>query len=199
MIIGLTGKRDAGKSTFAKIAVNKFEFESIHAFGPGKAMIMAYYTYIGIDEVTAWEMVYGTKKDEYLGNMPEEDKNSRYFMEELGYLMGVKLGPKWTALQELKRVERLKPNSNKILESIVYELPIMDQLNDAIIIECRRPGHNGPAGTHTDAYVADIKPFITIINTTLEQYKHKCSLLIEALIASQGDYENVRNHFGKEF
>jgi hypothetical protein len=199
MIIGLTGKREAGKSTFAKVAIQDFDFKGIHAFGPGKAMLMAYYEYMGIDRSTAWEMVHGSQKDVVLGNMPEPDKDSRFFMEEFGYFMGVKMGPKWTAMVELAKVEREFPGSHKILESIVYELPIVKELDDIVIIGVERPGHTGPEGTHTDAYVADIKPLITIINEDLMNYKHKCRLLIEVLINNPGNYGIIPRIFGEVF
>lgn len=198
MLIGLTGMREAGKSTFAKIAVDIMGFKSIHAFGPGKAMIMAYYTYIGIDEATAYEMVHGKDKDTYLGNLPDE-KNSRFFMEEIGRFMGEELGPQWTALQELKKTEREHPGCNCILESIVYELPILQHREDALIIKVERPGHKGPEGTFTDAHVSSIQPFMTIINGNLLEYGHKCALLLRSLIENQHDFNVVKRHFGEVF
>lgn len=161
MIIGLTGKRGVGKSELAKLFVER-GFTRVHAFGGGKEMAMTYFRRCGASESTAWEMANGTLKDLASEFLPG-NQTPRFFMEKLGKFMGTTMGYDWTLGVEIDRVLRENPRANIIVESVVYEAPLLRRLN-GLIVRVVRPDFEGPAGCETDAAEAVIEADLTLFN-----------------------------------
>jgi hypothetical protein len=165
IVIGLAGFRQTGKSKAADYLKEKYGFQSVHPFNGGKAACMGYYTHLGIDEETAHEMIYGDLKDTPHPLLPG-GVASRLFMERFGYFLGEDMGKEWTIGAELERMERIDPNQNLIVESIVYEVDELRKHGGHIIM-VTRPG-TGPestsAGLKTDEATQNIVPDSTIVN-----------------------------------
>ena len=171
MIIGLTGKRNVGKSAAAGFLVEA-GFIRAHPFAGGKVASAAYFEYLGATSDEAQRMVNGDLKDLPSDYLPAR-ASPRHWMEQFGKFMGVKMGPDWTLGAELARLKRQSPDTNAVVESVVYEEP---QLRAAggIIVRITRPGHQGAAGENTDAAQADIAADIEIVNDgSLDDLKRK--------------------------
>lgn len=174
-LIGFTGRRGVGKSEAAAALADK-DMVRAHAFGPGKAMCVAYFRYCGADEDTANRMVHGDLKDVPSPLLPG-NRTPRYFMERLGAFMGQGLGPEWTLGVELAKVERERPGADVVVESVVYEEPVVRAAGGKIA-RITRPHHKGPEGEKTDEAEAKIVPDLTIVNDgSLEDLKRKVLLL----------------------
>lgn len=163
MLLALTGKRHVGKSTIAGILVAEFGFTKLHAFGAGKAMVVAYYQHLGIDPETAYRLVYADLKDVPHPMIPG-DKLSRTFMEKLGYHMGVDMGCEYTLGAEYDRAMRLNPRASIIIESMVYEAPYFRKMGGLLIRVTRKSPDRVVAGLHTDSAVAGIEHDILFDN-----------------------------------
>jgi hypothetical protein len=165
MLIGLTGMRGVGKSTIADMLVAQGGFTKLHAFGAGKAMVVAYYQHLGIDPETAYRLTYGDLKDKHHPLIPG-DGYSRTFMEKLGYHMGVDMGCDYTLGAEVARTKRINPNAKILLESVVYEATYFREKLGGIIINIVRPEAEGSiVGEKTDTAVAAIKADYPFINS----------------------------------
>jgi hypothetical protein len=137
MIIGLTGKRNVGKSTVADLLVANHGFVKAHTFESGKHVSRAYFEYCGATADESVRMTDGDLKDKpspYLPHMA----TPRYFMEKLGRFMGVGLGVEYTFGATLKNLMRKYPDGqNFVFESVVYESDFARK-SGAIIVMVQR-------------------------------------------------------------
>jgi len=174
-LIGLTGKREIGKSEVARWLVEA-GFTSCHALGGGRAAAEAYFTHIGATPDGAHRMVYGDLKDVPSDLLPGR-VTPRDFLEPFGKFMGNGLGPEWTLGLELRRMRRLGIE-NVVVESLVYEADIF-RAAGGTIVRIVRPGHEGPTGAETDKVQALIKEDVLIVNDgALDDLKAKVLALI---------------------
>lgn len=161
MIIGLTGKRGVGKSTIADV-LEEDGFIRSHAFEGGKAATFGYFVHIGMPIDVADEAVYGRLRDEPNEYLPN-NSTPRYFMEKFGHFMGVTLGSDWTLGTEIDRIQRNYPSKNIVIESVVYEAPLL-RSRGGRIIRVTRPDHEGIMGMMTDAAQSEIDADFELIN-----------------------------------
>lgn len=190
ILIGFTGERNSGKTTASNYLFNKHGFEHGHTFGPGKAMCITYFTYLGIPKATARRMVNGDLKDTPCNKLPNR-ATPRYFMEHLGHFMGTSpaLGPDWTMKGELDHIiDYLEDMEEEtpvkiVMESVVYEAYYFKKLG-GILIEIK--GNHGPdSGFLTSEAVKTITPDYTIVNDgTLEEFYTKIDKVLDQLTTS---------------
>jgi hypothetical protein len=180
MIVGLTGYRCVGKSTIADLLVERFGFTKLHAFSPGKVMLMAYYQYLGIDTETSYRLLYGDLKDVPHPLIPG-DGLSRTVMEKLGYNMGVNMGPEYTLGAALAHSRMVNPEAKFVVESVVYEAPMLLDAG-AMLVRVMRPQASGKvAGQHTDEAVASIRTHYVLDNSKdgLDEVAEQLSFMME--------------------
>lgn len=179
-LIGLTGKRNVGKSTVAKLLKDEFGFVPVHAFAAGKEATREWFIAIGIDAETAWEMVYGDLKD-----LPSDDlpggASPRFFMEKFGHFMGATMGVDWTLGLEIAIVRKRNPRAAIVVESLVYEAPWFKQ-QGGVVWRLERPSHEGPAGVESDAVQAAVAADATIAATSLEELRVKARRLAQQMV-----------------
>lgn len=178
LMIGFTGLRGVGKSLAADILVKKFGFSKAHAFGPGKAMCITYYEYLGIDHFTANRMVHGDLKDTPNEKLPN-GVASRFFMEHFGKFMGVSMGPDWTLAVELDKLQR---EGAKLItvESLVYEADVFRN-KGGYIVRLERSGTK-PTGEHTDIAQAKVREDALLDNNgSVGELEAKLAKLVDAL------------------
>lgn len=183
IIVGLTGKRRAGKSTIADMLVKNYGFTKVHGFGPGKVMCMAYYQHLGIDQETAFRLIYGDLKDVPHHLLPG-DKLSRTFMEKLGYHMGHDMGSEYTLGAEVDRLKRMTGGNMFVAESIVYEAPYIQHGKHNKIIRVTRPETViEVTGLHSDSVQAVIEEDYEILNTgySLSELEVRVTLAMKEL------------------
>lgn len=181
IILGLTGRRQVGKSEVTKFLTKHCGFRPTHAFRAGKAAILEYYIASDIPMEIAWRMVYGDLKDTPSTYLPN-GVASRFFMEEFGRFMGVQMGADWTLGLELKKMQHYYPEDDLICESIVYE---EKQLRDAggYIVRITRPGVEAGLGHKTDEYESQIVADMTIENSgTLVELRDKVSQMLREFL-----------------
>ncbi len=107
-MIGITGKRNVGKSTVATLLEEKYGFTRVHAFDGGKVATLAYFEYITKNKEIAYRMVYGDLKDVPSPYLPN-NVAPRYFLEKFGQFMGVDMGIDWTLAMEIGIVRDYDP------------------------------------------------------------------------------------------
>lgn len=188
MIIGLTGLREVGKSTIARILREQYGFASVHGFGPGRDMCVAHYRACGIDEDTARRMVYGDLKDTPCSQLPN-GVSSRFFMEKLGRFMGQELGPDWTVGVEIARELRQNPKVKLVAESLVYEGRALIARCDIRVVRVVRSNHRGVSTEYTDLNQQDVPYHYWLDNcTTVAELEAKVARLISTLEKDTGAY-----------
>lgn len=160
-IIGLAGYRQVGKSKITEHLCENHGFKSVHPFEVWKEGLKAMYITIGIDEDTAEAMVRGNMKDTPHPELPD-GQDSRYVMERLGKWAGTELGSQWTLGLSLRQLDKLYPDTDLVIESIVYEVDVVRDFGGHI---CKvvRPGTKG-TGHETDKMTDLIVPDSTFLN-----------------------------------
>lgn len=167
LMIGLTGRRNVGKSTVAEFLEQKFGFERIHAFHSGKEAAVEWFRAIGCAEPYA--MVYGALKDKPCADLPG-GVAPRHFLEKFGHFMGATMGVEWTLGLEIAAARKRAPRAPIVVESLVYEAPWFRR-QGGVIWRLERPGHDGPAGVESDSVQASIVADVTIVAHDLEQLR----------------------------
>lgn len=153
-LIGITGKRNVGKSTTADLLVDRFGYVRAHAFDGGKFAARAYFEHLTSDHSIANRMVYGDLKDQPSPYLPG-NVAPRHFLERFGEFMGVQMGVEWTLGMEVERLRRQFPGRPIVVESLVYEAPWFRRQGGRIL-RLVRPDHEGPIGIESDAVQAGI-------------------------------------------
>ena len=154
LMIGITGKRNVGKSTVASLLECKFGFSRAHAFDGGKEAALHYFAHVTGDIHLANRMVYGDLKDQPSPHLPG-NVAPRFFLEKFGHFMGATMGVEWTLAMEIARVRRESPRSPIVVESLVYEAPWF-QAAGGYVLRLERPEHDGPEGIASDSVQAGI-------------------------------------------
>ncbi|MCG7507032.1 hypothetical protein [Mesorhizobium retamae] len=166
-MIGLTGRRNVGKSTVANLLVKEFGYQKAHAFEVGLEAAREFFIAMGFDADDAWEMTYGDLKD-----VPNEDLPGgvapRYYLEKSGHFHATVLGTEWTLALAIKCARRRAPHAPIVVESLVYEAPWFKQ-QGGIVWRLERPGHEGPAGVESDKVQALIVADEVIAAVTKEE------------------------------
>jgi len=152
LMVGLTGKRNVGKTTFADVLEQEFGFNRIHAFESGKVAAEAYFASVlrhlpdGAD--IARRMVYGDLKDQPSQYLPG-NASPRYYMERTGHFHGAELGVEWTLGMEVRAALAMHPNAPIVVESVVYESPWFREQGGKVV-RLVRPDFDGPVGVKSD-------------------------------------------------
>lgn len=177
IMIGLTGKRNVGKSTVANLLEEEFGFEKIHAFSAGKEAAERWFDAIGGD---GNRMVYGDLKDEPSEHLPG-NVAPRYFLERFGHFMGAEMGVDWTLGLEIILARKRAPRAPIVVESLVYEADWFRRMG-GVVVRLERPGHVGPVGIESDAVQALVAADITIKATALDELRGKARGLLQQIV-----------------
>lgn len=161
-VLGLTGLRGVGKTTAADHLVADYGFVRAHPFDGGKVAAAAYFEHLGASRHEALRMVYDDLRDKPAEILPGRS-TPRLFLERFGRFMGVDMGADWTLGAELARLARGQPGRPVVVESVVYEAPVIRAAGGAIV-RIVRPHHAGPKGLETDAAQAALEVDETIVN-----------------------------------
>ncbi|ABF71302.1 p051 [Rhizobium phage 16-3] len=180
LMIGITGKRNVGKSTVATILESRYGFARAHAFDGGKEASRAYFEYITSDPVIAGRMVYGDLKDKPSEYLPG-GVSPRFFLEKFGHFMGDTMGVDWTLAMEIARIRRQTPNAPIVVESLVYEAPWFKS-QGGFVLRLERPDFDGPAGIASDSVQAGIEADETIIARSVDELERKAEWLADKLL-----------------
>lgn len=180
LMIGLTGKRNVGKSTVAAMLEEEGGFERVHPLETGKEAALAWLTRVTGDQITAEEMVYGKLKDVPSHSLPGE-VSPRYFLERFGEFMGRQLGVEWTLGLEIDLVRRRSPRAPIVVESLVYEAAWF-KAQGGVVVRLERPGHEGPAGIESDAVQAAIVADYSIAARSVEVLKDEARAMVQQIM-----------------
>ncbi|WP_221102201.1 hypothetical protein [Rhizobium binae] len=180
LLIGITGKRNVGKSTVANLLEFKYGFERAHAFEGGKLAAEAYFRHITGDADIARRMVYGDLKDKPSPYLPG-NVAPRYFLERFGHFMGDDLGVEWTLAMEIARIRRVTPNAPIVVESLVYEAPWF-KAQGGFVLRLVRPDFEGPAGIASDSVQASIGADYMISASSVEELEAEAVKMIASLV-----------------
>jgi len=183
VMLGLTGKRNVGKSTAADLLVSEFGFKKVHAFDAGKCAANAYFHWVTRDPVWAARMVHGDLKDKPSEFLPG-NATPRFYMEQSGYFHGNTLGVDWTLGVEIARVRRESPEANIVIESLVYEAD-WARAQGALIVRLLRPGFTGPVGILTDEAQSSIDVDATISAPDLSSLETQIRALGQSLVGGR--------------
>lgn len=158
VMIGLTGKRNVGKSTFAEVLEEEFGWNKVHAFESGKVAAEAYFRsilrHLPHGEHLARRMVWGDLKDKPSPHLPG-NAEPRYYMERVGHFHGDELGTEWTLALELRAAIAMCPHAPIVVESVVYESPWFREQGGKVV-RLIRPDFDGPVGVKSDAAQAEL-------------------------------------------
>lgn len=180
VMIGLTGRRNVGKSTVANLLVEEYGFERVHPYEGGKVAFEAFLTHLTTDADIARRMVWGDLKDVPSHYLPGE-VSPRYFMERDGRFRGETLGVEWTLGIEIAAARRRNPRAPIVVESIVYEAPWF-RAQGGRVVRLERPGHDGPSGIETDAVVATLAADDVISATSVPELQSKARRMVQAMV-----------------
>lgn len=179
VMIGLTGKRNVGKSTAADI-FEAHGFSRVHAFDAGKEAAETYFAYVTNDGERAERMVWGDLKDVPCADLPG-GVAPRYFLERFGKFMGVDMGVDWTLAMEIAAARRDAPGAPIVIESVVYEADWFRR-QGGMIVRLERPGFVGPEGIESDEAQAVIAADRVVSASTLEDLQRQIRALAVELM-----------------
>lgn len=179
IMIGLTGLRNVGKTTFANVLEQEFGFNRIHAFGIGKEAALTWLAEATGSMDRAVRMVYGDLKDKPCHDLPG-GVAPRYFLEKFGHFMGVEMGVSWTLAVEVAKARRESPHAPIVVESVVYEAEWFRRAG-GLIVRLERPDFDTPVGVASDAAQAVIQADVTIRANSVEELERKARDFVAAL------------------
>lgn len=179
-LIGLTGKRNVGKSTVAKMLEQEYGFARIHAFEGGKVASAALFDSWGLP---GNEMVFGALKDQPCSDLPG-GVAPRYFLERFGEFMGVQMGVEWTLAMEIAAARRRSPHAPIVVESVVYEAGWF-RAQGGLVVRLERPGHVGPVGVESDAVQARVAADRTIGATTVDDLLAQARRVVQQIVGGR--------------
>lgn len=183
LMIGITGKRNVGKSTVATLLEERYGFARAHAFDGGKEAARAFFEHITGDPETADRMVYDDLKDKPSPHLPG-NVAPRYFLEKFGHFMGVDMGVEWTLAMEIGRLRRISPRAPIVVESLVYEAPWFVR-QGGFVLRLERPDHEGPAGVKSDSVQAGIAADYLIRASSVDQLESETIKMVDGLMGSE--------------
>jgi hypothetical protein len=178
LMIGLTGRRNVGKSTVAALLRKEFGFLPVHPFASGKEACREWLIAAGFDSDDSWEMIYGDLKDTPCDQLPG-GVAPRYFMEKFGHFMGATLGVEWTLGMEVRRAR--KAGKPIVVESLVYESDWF-KAQGGLVVRLERPGHEGPAGVESDAVQAAVASDVCISAGTVEELEREARKMVQQMV-----------------
>lgn len=152
IMVGITGLRNVGKSTFADVLEEEFGFNRIHAYEAGKHAAETYFRHVlrhlpdGDD--LARRMVWGDLKDKPSPHLPD-CASPRHFMERTGHFHGADMGTEWTLGLEIKSAVAIHPRAPIVVESVVYESTWF-RSKGGKVIRLVRPDFDSPVGVKSD-------------------------------------------------
>lgn len=180
LMIGLTGRRNVGKTTIANLLEEEFGFERVHAFDSGKIAAAAWFDAVGGD---GHEMVFGSLKDVPSSHLPG-NVAPRFFLEKFGHFMGVTMGVEWTLAMEISLAKARNPNAPIVVESVVYEAPWFRSAGGKIV-RVNRLNHDGPIGIESDAVQAIIAADCIISAENLSDLRQAARRMVARFNAEQ--------------
>ncbi|MFC5584411.1 hypothetical protein ACFPOD_04755 [Nitratireductor kimnyeongensis] len=179
VMVGLTGKRNVGKTTLANLLEEEFGFNRIHAFGAGKEAALTWFAEATGNVDRAVRMVYGDLKDKPCADLPG-GVAPRYFLEKFGHFMGVDLGVDWTLAVEINKARRESPHAPIVVESVVYEAEWFRRAG-GVIVRLERPDFKSPEGVESDAAQGLIDADVTISAGSVEELEQEGRRLVDWL------------------
>ncbi len=183
LMIGITGKRNVGKSTVATLLEERYGFARAHAFDGGKEAARAFFEHITGNFEIADSMVYGRLKDTPSTYLPG-NVAPRYFLEKFGHFMGQTMGVEWTLAMEIGRLRRISPRAPIVVESLVYEAPWFIR-QGGFVLRLERPDHEGPAGVESDSVQAGIAADYIIRASSVAELESEAIKMVDGLIGAQ--------------
>lgn len=183
VMIGLTGKRNVGKTTFADVLEEEFGFNRIHAFEAGKHAAETYFRQIlrhlpnGDD--LARRMVWGDLKDKPSPYLPDNNP-PRYYMERSGHFHGVDLGVEWTLAMEVRAARAMHPHAPIVVESVVYESPWF-RSQGGKVVRLVRPDFDGPVGVKSDAAQAGLSADYEFVCSSVAEVEQSARSLMKQM------------------
>ncbi|TFE99588.1 hypothetical protein B5M44_03925 [Shinella sumterensis] len=181
LLLGITGKRNVGKSTVATLLEERYGFARAHAFDGGKEAALYYFAHVTGDIILAERMVYGELKDVPSSHLPG-NVAPRFFLEKFGHFMGVTMGVEWTLAMEIARIRRESPRAPIVVESLVYEAPWF-KAQGGVVLRLERPDFEGPEGIESDSVQALVEADHTIIAATVQDLERETEWLLYGLEA----------------
>jgi len=183
LMIGITGKRNVGKSTVATLLEERYGFARAHAFDGGKEAARAFFEHVTGSFEVADAMVYGRLKDTPSTYLPG-NVAPRYFLEKFGHFMGVDMGVEWTLAMEIGRLRRISPRAPIVVESLVYEAPWFVR-QGGFVLRLERVGHEGPVGVESDSVQAGIAADYIIRASSVEELESEAIKMVDGLIGAK--------------
>jgi hypothetical protein len=180
VMLGLTGKRNVGKSTVAEMLERDYGFIKVHAFEAGKEAAVTWFAEITGDIDAAIRMVHGDLKDKPCASLPG-CVAPRHFLERFGSFMGQEMGVDWTLALELARAARVGPGMPIVVESVVYEAGWFKR-RGGVVLRLVRPGHEGPVGVSSDVAQAAVDADVTIAATSVAELLDKARFVVEGIM-----------------
>lgn len=180
-LVGLTGKRNVGKTTVAKV-FEGLGFTRIHAFDAGKVAAKTYFAYVTGSHQKAHDMVWGDLKDVPCSDLPGGSP-PRYFLERFGRFMGVDMGVDWTLAMEIQVARRSRPSVPIVVESLIYEADWFKSRGGRVV-RLVRPGFENPVACESDEAQAKIKEDYEIVANDLESLKREARWLGQDILGA---------------
>ena len=200
MLIGLTGIRHSGKTSIADILVEQHGFVRVHAFAPGKEMLMGYYTHLGIPRSLAKDMLHGFLKD-----TPFKDIFFRVQDDEiLGRMISIGIGGSKVKDMGMECVADYLPGRDcrEHMEKLGYFMGVEMGADYTLGAELKRIWRENPdANVVAESVVYEAEPFfanggilVNVVRDCERPEGEKTDQGVEDLLASGVPYLNFENN-----